>query len=158
MEHDTQATRDEALSFLVNHDVGVLATASNDGQPSSRMVYYTCDDSFNVYFITLKNTRKVAQIKINPKVAFVVSETGTPHTIQIEGEAQDMSATATNDALVTDFIKRLASHKQFGIPLTHLDASELVFYKISPTWIRWGDFTFGTGTDTVLTQLAVEPE
>lgn len=156
METDSQGKREEALSFLVNHDVGILSTATNDGKPSARMVYYTCDDSFNVYFITLKNTRKVAQLIANPHVAFVVSETETPHTIQIEGEAHDISATATNDALLTDFVKRLASHTQFGIPLTHLDASELVFYKITPTWMRWGDFTFGIGTDTVLTELPLD--
>jgi general stress protein 26 len=156
METDSQAKRDEALSFLVNTDVGILATSSRDGQPSARMVYYTCDDSFNLYFITLKNTRKAAQIAQNSRVAFVVSEIDSPHTIQIEGEAHDISATATNDAMLTDFVKRLAAHTQFGIPLTHLDASELMFYRITPSWIRWGDFTFGTGTDKVLTELSAD--
>lgn len=153
MNIDSEGRKEEALSFLVNHDIGTLATASSDGHPSARTVYYTCDDSFNIYFITLKNTRKVAQMAANAQVAFVVSEDGTPHTIQIEGVVQDMSAVATNDALVTDFIKRLADHKPYGIPLTHLDTSELVFFKISPTWVRWGDFTFGEETHTVLTEL-----
>lgn len=158
METDPKGKRDEALEFLVNHDVGVLATTSADGQPSARMVYYTCDDSFNVYFITLKNTRKAAQIAANAHVAFVVSETDTLHTIQIEGEAHDISETATNDALVTDFVKRLTKETPYGIPLTHLDPSSLAFYKITPSWVRWGDFTFGTHSNEVLTQLPVDGE
>lgn len=150
---DTEGERDEALSFLVNQDVGVLATISRAGEPHARTVYYTCDDAFNVYFITLKNTRKAVDLTSNPKAAFVVSEVGTPKTIQIEGNVDDLTYTATNDPLLTDFVHRLMTDKPFGIPLSHFDSSELKFYRLSPTWVRWGDFTFGTGTDQVLTQV-----
>lgn len=153
MESDAGMKRDEALSFLVNHDAGVLATVSRDGQPGARMVYYTADDSFNLYFMTLKNTRKVADLAANVRAAFVVSDMDTPQTIQIEGNVADLTDTATLDPLLSDFVKRLSSHQSYNIPLTHLDASEIRFYKFTPTWIRWGDFTFGQGTDTVLTKI-----
>ena len=153
MEQDTELKRDEALSFLVNHDAGVLATVSRDGQPGARMVYYTCDDSFNVYFLTLKNTRKVADLAANGRAAFVVAEMDAPKTIQIEGDVADLTETATLDPLLSDFVHRLTSHEPYGIPLSHLDASEIRFYKMTPTWVRWGDFTFGRGTDNVLTKI-----
>ena len=153
METDPDDKKEDALTFLVNHDAGVLATVSANGQPSARMVYYTSDDDFNVYFITLRDTRKFQHLHSNERAAFVVSETEVPRTIQIEGRVDDLSDTATNDALLTGFLERLMSHKKFGIPLAHFDSSELVFYKLTPTWIRWGDFTFGQGTKAVLTEL-----
>ncbi len=152
-ESDTEGERDEALSFLVDHDVGVLATVSRAGEPHARTIYYTCDDAFNIYFITLKNTRKAADLTSNQKAAFVVSEAGTPKTIQVEGDVADLTYTATNDPLLTGFVHRLMTDKQYGIPLSHLDSSELKFYRLSPAWVRWGDFTFGTGTDQVLTRV-----
>ncbi len=151
MKPDNEGVREEALGFLVNHDAGVLATISRSGEPHARLVYYTCDDSFTIYFMTLANTRKVSDIASNGKAAFVVSEQEIPRTIQIEGTVTDLSETATIDPLLADFVHRLMSHTQFGIPLAHFDTSELRFYKLTPSWVRWGDFTFGQGTDEVLT-------
>jgi general stress protein 26 len=153
MKAASEGKREEALSFLVNHDTGVLATLSRANETHARMVYYTCDDAFNIYFITLKNTRKVSDLASNEQAAFVVSEMEVPRTIQIEGVVEDLTSSAVVDPLLTDFVHRLMSHDKYGIPLSHFDASELKFYRLTPTWVRWGDFTFGEGTDKVLTEI-----
>lgn len=153
MKPDAEGKREDALSFLVDHDTGVLATISRAGEPHARLLYYTCDDSFNVYFITLKDTRKASDIASNDKAAFVVSETEIPRTLQMEGTVADLTDTATVDPLLTDFVQRLTAHTTYNIPITRFDTSELKFYKLTPTWVRWGDFTFGQGTDTVLTEV-----
>ena len=150
---DPLGKRDDALSFLVGNETGVLATLSDEGTPRARLVYYTCDDAFNVYFITLAKTRKAGDIQKNPHVAFVVSQTDAPHTIQIEGTATDLTDSAVVDPLLIDFVHKLMSHTKYGIPLMHFDASVIKFYRITPTWVRWGDFTFGSGTDQVLTEI-----
>lgn len=154
MELDPLDKRDDALSFLVQNETGVLATLSEEGTPRARLVYYTCDDSFNIYFITLANTRKVADLKKNPHAAFVVAQLDVPRTIQLEGVATDLTDTAEIDPTLIDFVQRLLSHEKFGIPITRFDPSELRFFKITPTWVRWGDFTFGTGTNEVLTEVS----
>lgn len=156
MENDPTGKRDDALSFLVNNETGVLATISNKGTPRARLVYYTVDDSFNIYFLTLANTRKVADITTNPHVAFTVFQTDTPRTLQLEGTASDLTDTATNDPLLVSFIKMLSSKNTYGIPIEHLDTAVIRFFKITPTWVRWGDFTFGEGTDNVLTTIETE--
>jgi general stress protein 26 len=153
MEKDLKEKREEALSFLVDHDAGVLATLSGTGELHARLVYYTCDDSFNVYFMTLKNTRKVSDVAFNPHVAFVVSEMERPRTLQIEGIVTDLTDSATLNPLLSDFIQRLMAHTKYGIPLAHFDESEIKFYRLTPDWVRWGDFTFGQGTDEVLTEV-----
>ncbi|MHA4874923.1 pyridoxamine 5'-phosphate oxidase family protein, partial [Enterococcus faecium] len=93
---------DEALSFLLAHNTGVLATIASDGGPRARLVYYTCDDEFRVYFMSLANTRKAEDIANNAKAAFVVSETSLPRTLQIEGTVEDLTDTVGMDAHVTD--------------------------------------------------------
>jgi len=155
MKPDSEGKRDEALSFLVNHDVGVLATVSEDNNPHVRTIYYASDDSFNVYFMTLLNTRKISDITTNGKGAFVVSEHDTPRTLQLEGTITDLTDTATNDSLLTDFVHRLMSHTKYGIPLEHLAASEIRFYKLAPTWVRWGDFTVKENPDEVFTEISI---
>jgi general stress protein 26 len=156
MQLDPQDKRGDALSFLVNHMLGVLATISDEGTPRARTIYYTCDDSFNIYFITLANTRKAQDIQKNPHAAFVVSEQDIPRTIQVEGTISDLTDTATIDPVLSDFVEVLMSQKTYGIPLTRFDTSVLKFFKLTPTWVRWGDFTIGQGTKNVLTE--VEPK
>lgn len=153
MNPDPEGKREEALSFLVNHDAGVLATRSGDGEPRARMMYYTCDDAFNVYFMTLKNTRKVADLATHPRAAFVVAKTDIPRTIQLEGNVEDLTETATIDPLLSDFVHRLMAHTTYGIPLSRFDADEIRFYRLTPAWVRWGDFTAEQGTDNVLTEI-----
>lgn len=145
--------RDAALTFAVNHSVGVLSTISPEGNPRSRVMYYTCDDSFNIYFLTLADTRKVADIAVHPYAAFVVSESTIPRTLQLEGAVTDLTERATLNPLMTNFIKSLMAHAPFGAPIEHFDASAMKWYQLTPTWIRWGDFTLDQGTDTVLSEL-----
>ncbi len=154
MKPDPLDIREDALSFLVAHETGVLATLSREGAPSARMVYYTCDDSFNVYFITLANTRKVADLQADSRAAFVVAQSDIPRTLQMEGTITELTDTAKIDPTLSEFVHRLMSHKKYGIPLAHLDASELKFFCFTPTWVRLGDFTTGEGTDEVFTEVS----
>jgi len=116
-------------------------------------VYYTCDSEFKIYFMTLANTRKASDLATHARAAFVVSQTDMPRTIQLEGSVEDLTDTATNDPLLTDFVRSLMKHSTFGIPLERFDTAVLKLYRLSPSWVRWGDFTFGQGTDQVLTQI-----
>lgn len=154
MHPDTEGLRDEALSFLVNHETGVIATISGEGKPRARLVYYTCDDAFNIFFITLDSTRKAADLAKNPVAAFVVSETDMPRTLQVEGPVQDLTDTETMNPMITDFIRSLTSNeRKHGIPIAHLDAATIKLYRLTPSWLRWGDFTFAVGEDKVFTQI-----
>jgi general stress protein 26 len=152
MNPDAEVRREEALSFLVNHDSGVLSTVSKEGKPRSRMVYYTCDDSFNIFFITLESTRKVADLKANPYASFIIAETDMPRTLQVEGTIHDVTDTETMNPMITSFIRSLSSpERKHGIPLEHLNAATIKLYRINPSWLRWGDFTFARGEDKVFT-------
>lgn len=143
----------DALSFLEKHSVGVVATLSSDTTPRARTVYYASDDSFSVYFFTLSGTRKVEDIAKNAHAAFVVSDETTPQTIQIEGTLSNLSDTATITAVVQKLTTTFTERGVQFAPLTHLDPGKIVFYKLTPTWVRFGDFTNGFGADNVFTEL-----
>ncbi len=145
-----------AFAFLNEHTAGVLSTLSADGAPHARTIYYAADDAFAIYFMTLTGTRKIDDINGDGRAAFVVSSEDKPRTLQIEGTIANLTETAT----ITPVVRRLSDIMQakgfLSAPLTHLDPGHsIVFYKLTPTWVRFGDFTDGIGDKIVFTEIPV---
>src|SRR5581483_7954663 len=140
------ASRAEALAFLKEHRTGVLATLSPQGTPRARFLYYTCDDQFNIYFLTLANTRKVEDLRMSGEAAFVVAVEDVPQTVQMEGVVEDLSNRPTDDAVINDIFDAIKSNAQYHAPLTRFDAAEVHFFRLKPRWVRWGNFTEGNHT------------
>lgn len=137
----------DALAFLKRHKAGVLATVAKEYQVHASMVYYTADDDFNIYFLTLINSRKFEALSQHPQVAFTVATQDVPQTLQIEGMAMDISldeeAAKKKDAL----FEILNSNEQFYAPLAKLDPAALVMVWIRPTFVRWADYAFEQAGD-----------
>ena len=57
MDAERNNTLRDARFFLKGHNTGVLATVSATGEPHASTVYYTADDDFNVYILTLISSR-----------------------------------------------------------------------------------------------------
>jgi general stress protein 26 len=146
-------TRADALSFLTSNSIGALATISSENNPRVRLVYYATDSDFSIYFLSLENTRKTSDIRSNEKAAFVVSSPDSHHTLQIEGVFEEMTDTATFGPVIANLTSHLFPKGEDSAPLTHLDTAKPVFFKLAPRWIRWGDFTKGTKSDDVFTEL-----
>jgi general stress protein 26 len=140
-----------ALNFLKAHRTGVLATISPEGTPRARLVYYACDDSFAISFLTLASTRKVDDLAANQHAAFTVAVEEVPQTIQMEGTVTDLTATGTIDATLSKLTENWLSNPTYEAPLTRLDSGGINYYRFTPTWIRWEDFTSGHKTADVLT-------
>ena len=153
---DTDNARKDALSFLKHHKTGVLATVAPSGEPHASMVYYTTDDNFNVYILTLIDSRKFAAIQANPKVAFTVSMPDVPQTLQIEGVAMDISLDDESKDKLPGLIDVLNSNNWFYGPITKLDPKERIVLWIKPSWIRWADYAFQqNGSEHVFKQIPV---
>ncbi len=138
--------RTDALAFLKNHSLGTLATLSTEGTPRARVLYYACDESLSLYFLTLANTRKVADIRANPKAAFVVTDAEKNQTLQIEGVFEEITDTATFGPILSELSGRLFPEESQAAPITHMDSAKPVFFKLVPTWIRFGDFVEANGS------------
>lgn len=143
--------RTQALDFLKNHSAGVLSTVSMDGKPHGSAIYYVTDDNFNIYFITLKTSRKCAHVQENPSVALTVGTQDVPQTIQLEGIATMLQHPEEIGAHAVDLMKVLTSNSRYYAPVTKLDNDDTAIIWIQPKWIRWADYASdATGSKNVL--------
>lgn len=140
-----------AYNFLTAHAYGSLATLSQDGNPRVRTVYYACDESLSIYFLTLENTRKVADIRANPAAAFVVTDADKNSTMQLEGMFEEITDTTTFGPILSNLTARLFPNHALSAPITHMDSAKPVCFKLVPTWIRYGDFLQGSSSEEVFT-------
>lgn len=149
--------RKDALAFLKRHKIGVLATQPGEHGVHASMVYYTADENFNIYFLTLANTRKFQGLSEHPQVAFVVATPDVPQTLQIEGMAMDITLDEEASKKKDELMKVLNSNPWFYAPITKLDPSETVVVWIRPTWIRWADYAFeDPGNQHVFTEIPTQ--
>ncbi|HEY4502046.1 MAG TPA: pyridoxamine 5'-phosphate oxidase family protein [Candidatus Paceibacterota bacterium] len=156
MDTDIDNARKDALSFLRHHKTGVLATIAPSGEPHASMVYYTADDDFNVYILTLIDSRKFAAIQANPKAAFTVSMPDVPQTLQIEGVAMDISLDEEAKEKMGGLVDVLNSNNWFYGPIIKLDPKERVIIWLKPSWVRWADYAFQqSGSEHVLKEIPV---
>ncbi len=148
--------RTDALAFLKRHRTGVLATAGHDNIPHASVVHYSPDDKFNIYFMTLKNTRKYKSIIAHPQVAFTIFTEDTPQTLQMEGMASDISFSEEAGSKKDELFEVLNKNPLFYPPITKLDIDETAIIWIRPTWIRWADYAFSEdGSKNVLQEIPV---
>ena len=134
------AARSEALAFIKAHTAGVLATVSKEYTPHASVVYYVSDDSFNVYFVTKRGSRKYNAIKAHPQVAFTIGRQDVPQTLQIEGVASELESEEDKNAHVPDLLNVLATVTPGFVPAGKMDG-ELTVMWLQPKWIRWADFS-----------------
>ena len=148
--------RKDALSFLRRHKTGVLATNAHEYQVHASMVYYTADNDFNIYFLTLVNTRKFKALGAHPQVAFTVSNPDVPQTLQIEGVAMDISLEEEVAKKKDELFEVLNSNQWFAGPVTKLDPALSAIIWIRPTWIRWADYAFAeSGNEYVFKEIPI---
>ena len=120
--------------------LGVISTISTENKPESAFVYYTFDENLNIYFATRELSRKYKNILKNKNVAFAMATENPPQTLQLEGIAEAYHDTKEQKELFQELIV-LASAKHFSPPISqqsHFGA--LQFVRITPSWIRFGNF------------------
>jgi general stress protein 26 len=149
----TQDHTERARALLMEHTTGVLATLASNGGVRARTVHYAANDAFELFFVTLAGTRKVEDINADHRAAFVISDPEAPRTLQIEGVLSEQPDTAIIDPMVQKLMDTLMEKGDTFAPLTRLDADNILFYKLTPTWIRLGDFTRTGGSDSVYAEI-----
>jgi uncharacterized pyridoxamine 5'-phosphate oxidase family protein len=79
-------TRDEIVAYIQEVKFGYLATVGVDSAPRVRPIGIYTVYGDDVYWFTLRNTRKVAQIKANPQVEVVWSKLEEQSQVRISGK------------------------------------------------------------------------
>lgn len=136
-------TKTQLVQFIRQHKFAVQASVSDAGAPQAAVVGIVVTDQLELFFDTLGDTRKCANLRRDPRVAFVIG-TGGPdpgagadsvdaRTAQYEGLADEPAGA------------ELAQLKQLyfaGFP----DGREreawpgITYFRVRPRWIRFSDF------------------
>ncbi|MCE9549119.1 pyridoxamine 5'-phosphate oxidase family protein [Candidatus Nomurabacteria bacterium] len=145
---DKQLLKDlVAFLGLQKSRLGVVSTISKENTPESAFVYFAFDENINIYFATKDTSRKFKNITHNKNVSFAVATENPPQTLQLEGIATVHNDIENQKDLFQDLVA-LASSKHFSPPISQQTEGGLEFIKISPTWIRFGNFEVRKHGDT----------
>ncbi|MDA4137410.1 MAG: pyridoxamine 5'-phosphate oxidase family protein [Thaumarchaeota archaeon] len=100
------------VKFLKSHDLCRLATASEDGMPHVTPVIYALDgDAFVI--AADYGTKKLANLKKNPKVSLVVDEYGESNKgLMIQGECTTLEKGAEYLRLLRVLLDRFEYYRE----------------------------------------------
>jgi general stress protein 26 len=130
--------RDELLGFLRHHRYCVQASASLTGAPQAAVVGYAVTDALELVFDTLGDTRKMANLRANPRIAIVVGW-DEEQTVQLEGTADEPTGTEL-ERLQNEYLR------VFPDGVERLAWKGITYVRVTPTWARYSDFRPGGET------------
>src|SRR5437773_5605527 len=84
---------EDLLRFLKEHRLAVEASVSASLAAQAAVVGFAISDQFEIIFDTLDSTRKVPNLRANPRLAFVIGglTLGDERAVQYEGIADEPS-------------------------------------------------------------------
>jgi len=127
--------RAELLSFIREHRLAAEASVSGSSRAQAAVVGFAISDAFEIVFDTLDFTRKVANLRQNPKLAFVIGgfTPGDERTVQYEGLADE--PTGADFERLTEIYYRVYPDGR-----ARRNWAGLIYVRVRPTWIRYSDY------------------
>lgn len=129
--------------FLTEHRLLTLATVSSEQKPEAALVYYVIDDELNLYFATYKNSRKIENIRTNPRVAMVIGHEVNAVVLQMEGTAhviEESNVKGNVLARLSAIGNQNPQALQFPPLLALSENSTMEFIHVSIDWFKMSHF------------------
>ena len=128
-------TRRELLAFMRTHTLAVEASVSTPATPQAAVVGIAVTDDFEIVFDTVVATRKVPNLRRNPRIAFVIGglTAGDERSVQYEGIADEPQGAELLRLKELYFSQLLDGPERQRWP-------GIVYVRVRPTWIRYSDF------------------
>lgn len=134
--------KSEILDYLKTQRVGVLAVEMLDGSPHAATVHFAhAEDPFVFFFETCREYRKAEALfgRHETRASFVVgSDESNMKTLQLDGIAQLIEPEG-KEIFDSVYLGKFPEKKEKS------DKGEFVFFKFTPTWWRFTDWTLPTG-------------
>jgi len=123
------------LQFLRQHRLAVQSSVSALNHAQAAVVGFAVSEAFEIIFDTLDSTRKVANLRANPRIALVIGglDAGDERTVQYEGIADEPSGAE---------LERLTEiyYQVYPDGRTRRSWPGLIYIRVQPTWIRYSDY------------------
>jgi hypothetical protein len=125
----------EVLQFVRRHRYAVAATHGADGAPQASLVGFVINDGFELFFDSFDSTRKVANLRRDARIAFVVGGhvIGDERTVQIEGVV-DTPVGEELTAFQLDYFSVLPDGRR------RAKLPGITYFRVRPSWLRFSDY------------------
>ncbi|MEY4550221.1 MAG: hypothetical protein RL685_6416 [Pseudomonadota bacterium] len=126
-------TRAELIAFLRRYKLAVQATVATDGSPQAAVVGIAVSDQMEVIFDTLDSTRKVQNLRADPRIALVIGWDDAI-SVQLQGTADFPEGAEQQRIRDCYFVPYPDGRDRLAWPgITHA--------RVRPTWLRYSDYT-----------------
>ena len=128
-------TRAELLTFLRGSRYAVEASVSPGGQPQAAIMGIVVTDTFEILFDTLGTTRKMTNLRANPKIALAIGslQEGEERGVQYEGIADEPRGAELARVQELYFAKFPEGRARLSWP-------GITYVRVRPTWLRYSDY------------------
>ena len=125
----------DLVSFIRSHRWAIEATTSTTLEPQAAIIGIAVTDQLELVFDTLASSRKVANLRANPRVALVIGgwDDNDPRTVQYEGVG-DFPSSAELELLKQVYFAT------FPDGATRLSWPGITYVRVKPAWVRYSDF------------------
>ncbi len=128
--------KNKILNFLSTNHLMVLSTMNKKNNPQSALVAFAETEHLELIFGTFSTTRKYTNLKQNQNVSIVIGTDETTNiTLQYEGIATEASSAKETKAWQAIQLKKNHASKKYA------DHKDQRYFKITPIWIRYSDFS-----------------
>ena len=128
-------TQMDILEFVRGHSLGVQASVSPSLTPQAAVVGFIVTEDFELFFDTVESTRKVANLRQNSTIAFVIGglADGDERTVQYEGVADEPKGPEL-EQLKERYFRRFPH----GRARQHWPG--ILYLRVRPRWLRFSNF------------------
>lgn len=128
-------SRDDLLAFMRKHRYGVVSSVGPQGRPQAALVGFVANDACELFFDSFASTRKVGNLRADPRVAVVIGGMmpGDERTVQYEGVVDEPSG-----EVLEQFQKQYFADLHDGKRRSKLPG--ILYFRVRPRWIRYTDY------------------
>ena len=124
-------SKQDLRDFIRAHPMAVLATVAAGGAPEAAYVGVAVSDELELVFDTIDLTRKRANLKRNPRIAFAFFN--DEETLQYEGVADEPEGEERERVKAVYFAT-------FPEGVERQDWPGLTYVRVKPKWIRFSSY------------------
>jgi uncharacterized protein YhbP (UPF0306 family) len=124
------------LAFLRLHPWAVQASTAPGGSAQAALIGFAVTDDLQIVFEALESTRKIQNLRRNPRIALVIGgwTAGDERTIQYEGVTDEPQGEELQ-GLREIYLRR------FPGGWSRKSWPGWVYVRVRPTWLRYSDYT-----------------
>ncbi len=118
--------------FMKARRFGVMASVSARRAPEAALVGYAVTPDFELVFDTTDATRKWANLRANPNIAFVIGWDGS-ETVQYEGVADEPEG-EERERLIKAYLETFPDGE------ARQEWPGITYFRVRPRWIRFSSY------------------